>query len=554
MISAIEVDGLSFTYRDAPKRALSEVGLRVEQGEFLALLGPSGSGKSTLCLALNGLIPRTIKGQRQGTVRIRGREVTTMTVAEVAREIGIVFQDFDAQLFATSVAQEIAFGPENLCLPREQLVRRVDTYLRLMRLVGLHQREPATLSGGQRQRLAVAAALALEADILVLDEPTSDLDQDSSSEVLSAARQVAGRTRTLIVVERDTEVVTEADRVALMREGSIVATGKGQDVLTDVELLVRCGIRPPQLSDLFHRLRIPEIPLRVAEAVDLLDGRRAVRALDDRRPAGADRRPVLVEGINLSHVYAGSGDAAIRNVNVAIRQGEFLALIGRNGSGKTTLAKLLCGLLRPTEGEVRVTGRPVTALSRMELAQQAGYVFQNPDHQLFSATAHQEVGFGLRNFGLERDVVDKRVTEALRAVGLEAHADKDPFTLTKGERQRLAIASVLAMHPALLVLDEVTTGLDYWQCSVTLDLLVRLNRAGHTIVVVTHSPAVVAEYASQVLVMNAGRVALQGTPREVFRREDVLADAGVRPPPVVQLSNRLNAGALTVEDLTGILA
>lgn len=555
MTTIAEVDDLSFSYPDQVADAISDVNLKLAAGTFTAVLGSAGSGKSTLCLGLTGLIPRHIPGNRRGCVRIHGREVSDLTVADLARDIGIVFQDFEAQLFATSVRLELAFGPENLAMPRPEMLRLVEFYLKLLRLEELDRRAPDSLSGGQKQRLAVAAALTLEPEILVMDEPTTDLDPLSKTEVFQAVRQVSGGRRTLVVVEHDTDAIASAgaDQVLLMRDGKAVATGPATELLADVKLLEHCGVRPPQLADLFHKMGVSGVPLTMEAAEEVLRSR-----LGNPSPTGSpatERFPgtPLISASRLEYRYQHATAPAFANLDLTLYQGEFLALVGRNGSGKTTLAKVLSGLLRPTAGQLMAYDRPMSGVPRSELVKRVGYVFQNPDHQLFSATVAEEVRYGLNNLGIRGPAADRAIAAALRDVELDDAGPRDPFSLTKGERQRLAIASVLAMRPAVLVLDEPTTGLDHRQQRSVLDLLARLNRKGHTIVMVTHNMSIIDDRVTRMVVMNRGEIVLSGDPRTVFRREDALAEAGVEPPPAVRLGNRLGVAALTVADLTTAL-
>lgn len=556
MSSPLVADRLGFTYRRASTPALSGVDLRLEPGRFTALLGASGAGKSTLAMALTGLIPRSVRGAREGTVRLGEQDLAGMTAVDVARHIGIVFQDFEGQLFATSVTLELAFGLENLAVDPALMRTRVEEYLRLLRLTELRDREPATLSGGQKQRLALAATLALEPEILVLDEPTTDLDAVNRIEVIRAARWLGGHPRTLLMVEHDTEAVVGppdgpgADRVVLLEAGRVVVDSPADTVLRDPELLRRHGVRPPQVADVCHRLGLPEIALAVDEAVPLLKALRPGRQPVRDRPASA---AAVISANHVEHEYPGGRTPALRDVSVDIHEGQFTAIMGRNGSGKTTLAKVLSGLLKPGSGQVFLAGTDVRAMSRAEVARQVGYVFQNPDHQLFSATVDEEIAFGPRNFGLPAAEVRAKVDAAAADVGLTDLRRADPFLLRKGERQRLAVASVLAMGPRVVVLDEPTTGLDDAQQQVVMTLLRRLNASGVTVVMVTHQAALVAEYADRVVVMADGRITLDGPPEEVFRHRDTLAAASVHPPPVVDLAQRLGVDALTVDELAGAL-
>jgi energy-coupling factor transport system ATP-binding protein len=256
----------------------------------------------------------------------------------------------------------------------------------------------------------------------------------------------------------------------------------------------------------------------------------------------------LIEVEGLTHRYP-NGVVALEGVDLAVRQGEFLAVLGQNGSGKTTLVKHFNGLLEPTEGSVRVGGEETTAQGVRKLGQRVGYVFQNPDHQIFSDTVAEEVGFGPKIRGMGENEVEERVSEALSAVGLEGYEKEDPFGLTKGERQRVAVASVLAVRPEVLILDEPTTGLDYAEQRSMMDLVTRLNESGSTIIVVTHTMWVVAEYAHRAVVVRDGRVVLSGPVREVFTEEDELREASLRPPHIVSLGNSLGFPVLSVEEL-----
>ena len=553
MGSAVIVQGLTFTHRGGERPALVDVNLTIDEGTFTAVLGHAGCGKSSLCLALNGLIPRFVPGQLEGNVVANGIPIRDSAVADLAQVIGLVFQDFESQLVSTSVELEVAFGPENYAIPREEIRQRLDRYLALVGMEEFRSRAPASLSGGEKQRLAIAAVLALEPDILVMDEPTTDLDATGQDDVLRVAHEVTKAGRTLVLVEHDTEAVTTADQVVLMKEGGIAASGVARVVLSDPRLLVSCGVRPPQVAELFHRLGLSERPLTVEEGLAHLQGsKRSVRRVEPTTPSPV-HGPVIIQARDTSYTYREGDNPVLQHLNLTVRAGEFLAIVGQNGSGKTTLGKLLSGLLRPSAGDVLLGGVGVASLGRGTLARLVGYVFQNPDSQIFSPTVYEEVGFGPANFGVPKEEIKERVAESLRAVGLDGYERCDPFALTKGERQRVAVASVLAARPKALILDEPTTGLDYRQQLSMMEMLTQLNRSGHTIVIITHSMWAATDYAARTIVLQNGAITLDGDTRYVFTREDVLASARLRPPPIVQLSNRLGAGSLTTGELAAAL-
>ena len=556
MEPAVSIDGLAYHYRGQQKPALRGVDLEVAEGECVVVMGPSGAGKSSLCASLNGLIPHFFEGKMEGEVRLGGRPTSEGKVGEFAREVGLVFQDFEAQLFSTDVALEVAFGPENFGVERGEMLERVERVLGQMRLEGFEKRTPATLSGGEKQRLAIASVLATEPRILCLDEPTTDLDPFGKLGVFEIAEDLKVRDDvTLIIVQHETEETLEADRIIVLRDGEIIADRPAREVLRDVELLEESNVMPLQVTRFFHEMGLwqGQLPLTPQEGVAEF-GRRGWRVNPDRhrrlveadakREDGYGETVIEVEG--LTHCYP-NGVVALEGVDLTVRKGEFLAILGQNGSGKTTLVKHFNGLLEPTEGTVRVGEDETEGLRRP--GQSVGYVFQNPDHQIFSRTVSDEVAFGPRIKGTEEGEIKERVEEALAAVGLEGRGDEDPFGLTRGERQRVAVASVLAVRPEVLVLDEPTTGLDYAEQRSMMDLLKSLNEAGSTVIVVTQTMWVVAEYAHRAVVMRDGQVARQGTVREVFAEEDGLHDAALRPPHIVSLGNTLGYPVLSVEEM-----
>jgi energy-coupling factor transport system ATP-binding protein len=558
VVPAVSIKDLAYTYRGQKEPALDGLNLDVAEGEFVVVMGHSGAGKSTLCTSLNGLIPHFFRGRMQGEVRIEGRSTREGKVGEFAKDVGLVFQDFEAQLFSTNVALEVAFGPENFQVEREEMVRRVESVLSQVRLEGFEDRQPATLSGGQKQRLAIASVLAMEPRILCLDEPTTDLDPVGKLGIFEIAEDLKNRDDvTLIVVEHETEETLDADRIVVLRDGRIAADQPAREVLREVELLEESSVMPLGIARFFREKGVgnEQLPLTPEEGIKEFEARgwrvsperhRELVEADEGREASYGEPLIEVEG--LSHRYP-NGVVALEGVDLEVRRGEFLAVLGQNGSGKTTLVKHFNGLLEPTEGSVRVDGEETAKQGIQVLGQRVGYVFQNPDHQIFSDTVFDEVSFGPKVRALREDEVRERVEEALAAVGLGGRGDEDPFGLTKGERQRVAVASVLAVRPEVLILDEPTTGLDYAEQRSMMDLVRRLNEAGSTIIAVTHTMWVVAEYAHRAAVMKDGRMALSGTVREVFVRDEELRDAYLRPPHIVSLGNSLGHTVLSVDEL-----
>jgi cobalt transport protein ATP-binding subunit len=552
MPRAISIEDLTFAYRGQEIPALQHIRSEIDEGSLVVILGHGGAGKSTLCASLNGIVPHFYRGAYQGRVMVKDLEVARHKVADMSRHVGLVLQDFEPQLFSTNVELEMAFGPENLRLPREEIARRIGRYLPFLGLAEFRRREPATLSGGQKQRLAISSVLTLEPEILVMDEPTTDLDPQGREEVLAIARRLRQEKRTLLIVDDDPETGEQADQVWLMREGRVAAQGPPAEILGDPDALKAAGVKVPPLVDLFAHLRWPGKPLKLDEAIRLIQEHNLAR----RRELGAGQAsssgsegPFILQMENLSYLYPTHGVEALRGLSLGIREGEFLALIGQNGSGKTTLAKHFNGLLKPTSGRILLRGKATADYEQRGISRLVGYVFQNPDHQIFCNTVYEEVAFGLKTLGEPAKSVESRVAEALETVGLTGYEKSVPFALSKGERQRVAVASVLAVRPEVMVLDEPTTGLDEKNQRSLMDMLKSFHRLGHTIIIITHSMEVAAEYATRAVVMKDGGVLLDGPTRDIFAQEEKLKEASLRPSSLVRLSNWLGTHALTVKQM-----
>ena len=555
----IRLENLSFRYRAGKEPALRDVTCHIRPGELVGLLGRSGAGRSTLAATLNGTIPHLVRGDLTGRIQIDGEDIRTKRPRDLADRIGFVFQDFEAQLFSTNVSLEVAFGPENLGVDRAEIARRVERCLGMVRLSHLSHKAPAALSGGQKQRLALASILALAPKILVLDEPTSDLDPAGRRELLDAIQSLRQTgDLTLLMIDPQTDEMDWADRLIVLDGGRIAMDGPPAALWDRADELDALGVKGFTLATLGRRLGLTERwpdALSAAEAIrrggwqPVAGAVERLRATDDARGAGE----VLLEVENLIHRYP-DGTEALGGVSCTVRRGEFVAILGQNGSGKTTLVKHLNGILAPTEGEIRLAGRSLRGQPPTVLSRQVGLVFQNPDHQIFAERVWDEVAFGPRLHGLSEADVRRRVEEALDAVGLADLGDMDPFILTKGSRQRVAVASTLATKPDVIILDEPTTGLDYRELQGMMALIQRLNAAGHTIVIITHAMDIAAAHARRVVLMQGGRILRDGPTREVFADETCIGRTGLAPPPVVQVGNRLGVPALTLDELVSCLA
>jgi len=555
--TALSASDVTFVYHGATVPALRSLSFAQRTGELVGIMGGSGAGKSTFAKCLNRLIPEFEGGDFHGIVMLGHARLNDMRVCEAAALVGMVFQDFEAQLFCTSVELEVAFAMEQVGMDRAQMRARLAPALEAVGLAGFEHRDPTSLSGGEKQRLAIASVLALRPSIIVLDEPTTDLDPQGKAEVFELIAKLRQQGLSLIVIEHESEELLRADRIVLLRQGNIVAHAPPAEVMTNFDLLNQCDVHQPGLNRVLHLLGIGGHAVTVDDAYESIV-RRYPGLVAARRSESLPAAPIqssssstapLVEIDSVSFEYPEQGRLALDGVSLRIEAGDFLAIIGQNGSGKTTLAKQIVGLLAPTSGRVLLEGRDRASMRPAETAREVAYVFQNPDHQISAASVWEEVAFGPRNFGFDEAEIQKRCTEVLDAVSLTEARDSDPFLLSKGERQRLAVASVLALRPKLLILDEPTTGLDHREQRDMMALIQELNQSGIAIVIITHTPWLVAEYARRVVMIRKGHKLFDGGVEEFFAQDDLLEHSSFRAPPVTQLSRRFGAVALSPQAL-----
>jgi len=567
----ISVDNVSYTYYGESRPALNNVTLKVKPGELLLVTGPAGAGKTTLCSCLNGLIPHFYRGTMEGKVAVRGLETSVYGTATLSQKVGILFQDPSTQLLSATVEDDIAFGAENYGVPPDEIRKRVNDAIRLLRLEKVSGRSPHNLSGGQQQAVAIASILAMRPDIYVLDEPTSNLDPIGSAQVLQTISELARmEKKTIIIVEHKLEeLAATADRMIVLDEGKIRFQGTPREVLNESEAIEKMGLKPPQVSLLFAKLREqlkrPKIPVTMEEASQTLmsflkENRRPLRASSQVRvKTEAEKLPapqsdIVVDVRDLTFQYPYTESPALGGVNLTVRRGENIGIIGQNGSGKTTLVKQFIGLLKPTSGQVTVFGMDTRQHTVPQLASKVGFVFQDPDQQIFSHKVTLEVAFGPRNLGLSEDETERRVEKSLKDVDCYHLKDENPLDLSKGEKQRVNIASVMAMGPQLLVIDEPTTGQDFLRGKEIMDLAMRLIRQGKTVITISHDMNIVAEYASRTLVLKDGQIFVDGTTREIFSEPKRLRETYLRPPQVTALAQSLNGfgfpnDVLTVDEM-----
>ena len=561
------VRDLTIQYANAPTPALQDVNLTVKRGEFLGIVGPTGCGKSTLLATLAGIIPHYIHPAIEGDILLQGRSTFDLSLPEFAVHVGLVLQDPDTQLFNLLVRDELVWGLENRGVSREEQLQRLRETLQFFRIEDLEDRITYDLSGGEKQRLSIGAVYINRPDVLLLDNPTSQLDPRGAALTIESIRRVLATHQTVIMVEdKIDELIEHADRLVVMDQGRIVLEGTPEEICGQLEVLERIGLATPEIPEVFERLRrqgfaITTLPLTVEDAAEALSAMGIVVQPPAQPPDSSEPTPVqptILKVDNVSFRYPPPHMThAVRGVSLEIAERSFVAIIGQNGSGKTTLARCISGYLTPTSGQVLIGGKNVHETPVRERAQLVGYVFQNPETQLFTNSVHEEVMFGLRNLKVPPAEAEERANEILSMLKLQDKRDTHPFRLSFGDKQRLAIATVAVLRPRVLIVDEPTTGQDYRQAAATLRVLTQLREElGITIIVITHSMHVVVEYCDRAIALCRGEVLLDGTPREVFAHEEKLRETFVEAPPVTQLAHRLGLGfvPLTVSEFIAGIA
>lgn len=556
----LDVDRLSYAYPDTDLPALRDLSFSIAPGELMLLLGANGAGKSTLCYALAGFVPHFFNGEIEGEITLDGHSMRSAQLRDWVRRVGLVLQNPFNQITGAraTVFEEVAFGLENLGVPREEIGRRVQQVLERLKIAPLAERSPFALSGGQMQRVAIASIVVLEPRLLVLDEPTAQLDPAGTEEVIEVLSGLAeGGVIVVVATQKVGELLPLATRALVLQEGRIVADGAAADVVRAPDLPA-WGVEPPVIASLARAVALPPpVPLTVAEALPTLTpplpplrAGEAVWPLAPPLTSGplpsfpaVPPTPVVISDVEFAYP---SGVAALQGVSLTLPPARISALIGANGAGKSTLSRTINGLLRPRSGTIAVGDWQVADRKTSELAARVGYLFQNPADQLFKSTVADEVAFGPRSLGFEAARVTALVERALQATGLGGAAEAHPYDLHPVQRRWVALASVLALGAPVLVLDEPTSGLDFFDKQRMAALLDRLREAGHTLLVISHDMQFVAEVADRLLVMDEGRLLAGGAPSALFARHDLLAAADVEAPPIARLSEALAFPALHV--------
>lgn len=559
-LAPIALRRVTFTYAGATEPALRDVTLTVPAGQICAVIGRAGAGKSTLCALCAGFVPHFFRGRLDGDAVVDGLSVATHPIAELVRHVALVGSNAFSQISGArfTVYDEVAFGLENLGVPRPEMIERVEWALQALGIDHLRDRSPYALSGGQQQRMVIAAALAMRPPVLALDEPTSQLDPPAMAELADVLRALSRQGITILVAEHRLEWVAEvAERVVALDRGAILADGAPAEVLTDPRLC-ECGIGWPRPTQMAARARaegrwVPDRPLPITVA-DLAAGLCAVAPDQDAaherdgairstavQPDGKNGSPRMthaaepIVSLEAVHFTYPTGVEALRGVSLTVQRGERIALVGRNGAGKSTLVRHLNGLLRPSRGRALVNGVDTRTTTVARCARHVGVVFQDVRNQLFARTVRDEIRFGPRNLGFSPEKVRALTEAAIDALDLRDVVDEHPYDLPHARRRLVAIAAVLAMDTTLLVLDEPTAGLDSASISLLVRLIDDLAARQRSVLVVSHDLDFCYEALDRVILMREGQIALDGRFANLDNTQMATLDSDVGLPIALRL-------------------
>jgi energy-coupling factor transporter ATP-binding protein EcfA2 len=494
----LEIEDLTFRYRDRETTAIRNISFQAAPGEILLIAGASGCGKTTLIRSINGLIPRSYKGELSGRILLYGQPTSGWPLARISQTVGTVLQDPERQILGTRVLHEVAFGLENLAMPRSEIVQRVDESLAYLNISYLRDRETFNLSGGEKQKVALAGVLAMRPSILLLDEPLASLDPASAYETLDMVRRLADEGKTVVMIEHRVEDVLRIrpDRVMFMSDGEIKYLGnlKGLEKVVD-----------------YHDVKLPTPVIMERAVKDPVPPELKILPSVERSQSPAE---ALVKFEEVAFDYE-KGTEVLHGINLDIRRGDVIAVLGPNGAGKTTFVKHAIGLLKPKSGRVLVDGRDTHVASVAQIASTLGYVFQSPSHMLFAPTVREELAFGPKNLKHSPDQIEKEVKEALQIVNLSEYEKDPPLALSFGQQKRVSIAAILAMRSRILVMDEPTAGQDYHNYMSFMDAILQLP-GFEAILFITHDVDLAVIYANRVLIVADGSIVSDGSPQEVL--------------------------------------
>ncbi|NTW43827.1 MAG: energy-coupling factor ABC transporter ATP-binding protein [Anaerolineaceae bacterium] len=547
----IKIDNVFYTHWNQEEPTLKGVSLEILPNTINVLVGPGGSGKSTLCSLFNGEIPHLLGGKLEGSICVEGKNTNDLAVKNISQIVGHMLQDPETMFATLYVEDEIAFGPENLLLEVDEINLRVNQLLEMIQLSPQRKNLVWDLSGGQIQKLGLAVILAMNPKMIVLDEPTANLDPSATRSVHELILELKKRGMTILLVTRELDdfILSEANQLLVLDDGRIIASGDVQTVLKEHgnDMVNRLGIWLPETVEIGIALRdrfgmnVNRIPITVKETLYLLNNTNLLKSqlklseIHSPQFESFNQSKPLISARNLDFTYK-NGYKALKDISFDIYPGEMLAIVGRNGAGKSTLAKLMVGLLKPQIGDLDLFDKPASAWKVESLAEKIALVFQNPEHQFLTDTTYEEIAYSLLSRGIDDpDEVKQQVEEWMVRLELVDYQKVHPFALSAGKKRRLGVATMLICNPQVLLVDEPTYGQDKEMTQNLMTLMESIRRKGVTIVMITHDMRLVQEFASRVLVMADGQILFEGDPSALFCSDKLLESANLRPTLLQEL-------------------
>ncbi|GAB4479391.1 MAG: energy-coupling factor transporter ATPase [Anaerolineales bacterium] len=550
----VSFEGVTFYHFERTTPTLSKISFTLPRGSLTLLVGPSGSGKSTLCMLMTGIVPHLLGGVLEGQILVDGKDVAQTAVKDLALSAGLLFQDPEWMFATLRVDDEVAFGPENLKIPKEEIHQRVQDALEMVDLTRFRHHLVWALSGGQIQKLGFASVLAMQPPLMILDEPTANLDPATTHAVHEMILRLREQGKTIVLVSKDLdEFIAEADNLIYLANGKIVAQGEPRQVIREAGLdMLQAGVWLPEPTEIGLRLQeqgkltAEILPLTVTEAKQTFSNLSFVSSPIEVTKS-KEMGETLIEAENLQYAY-NPKEPALRGVSFTVRQGEMVAIIGQNGAGKSTLAKLLVGLLKPTSGRLRLFGKDAAHWKVAELANQIALVFQNPEHQFLCDTVFEELSYSLLAKGvIDPTVIQERVVETLRQLDLQDYTQTHPFALSEGAKRRLGVATMLVGGGArVLIVDEPTYGQDRRMTERLMEYIHQLRQQGITVIMITHDMRLVEAHIDRAIVMAEGRILYDGDPQTLFDLREIIHQANLRPTALYRMLTELRQQAKNI--------
>lgn len=554
----LKISNLTYTYQGEDKPAISNINLEIDEGEFIVLMGPSGCGKSTLALCINGIIPNVLGGEFEGRIELEGLNTQEHEVYELSTKVGIVFQNPDSQLCNLIVKDELSFGPENLLVEKSEILKSIGEYLNFVALSHKENSNIYELSGGEKQRIAIASVLTMYPKMVILDEPTSNLDPIGARGIIKVIKELNKKKNlTVLLIDHEvSSILYLADRLIILDEGIIMYDGNPRYILEKYgdNIFKNIGVRIPKITQLAVRLnkkgfKISPFPLTVKEAVKSILKEKTIEVKEKEKLYTESRvgsveekaefvieKIIDVKGLNFKYP---NGTRAVKDVTFSINKGDMVALMGKNGSGKTTLGSLLIGLNKPDSGKGVIANLDINKSSINELSKKIGYVFQYPEHQFITSSCYDEIAFSLKSEKIKESEKKHRVEKVLELLELTEFTERNPFNLSMGQKRRLSIATMLVKDLEVLILDEPFTGQDGKNISKLMGIIQKINNNNLTILIITHDLHIASKYLNKVMLMDNGELVFYGKTFELYNFLEINKLRYINTPQIFRLSKLL---------------